>query len=78
MEIDKEGVHWTHCGFGENEGCCKYGDKDCPVMKLITAERWRFGESLCCLIGNTMLDNMEAGKLLAEQLTPTLKWCKGE
>jgi hypothetical protein len=32
------------------------------------------GESLCCLIGNTMLKNTEQGKLLGDQLSVTVKW----
>lgn len=30
--------------------------------------RWEVGEELCCLVGNKMLEDMEAGKLLASQL----------
>ncbi len=26
------GVHLSHCNFGENVNCCKYGDEDCPAL----------------------------------------------
>lgn len=28
-----EGTHFSHCDQGEEEGRCKYGDDDCPVME---------------------------------------------
>ena len=29
-----DGVHLTHCNFGENFGSCKYGeDETCPALK---------------------------------------------
>lgn len=39
--------------------------------------RWEVGEELCCLIGNLMLEDMEAGKLFGEQLREYLKYLKG-
>lgn len=36
------------------------------------------GEAICCLVGNLMLEDMEKGKLLGEQLRPILALCKGE
>jgi hypothetical protein len=27
-------VHLAHCNQGEYKGSCKYGDKDCPALKL--------------------------------------------
>ena len=27
-------VHLVHCNQGEYEGSCKYGDKDCPALKM--------------------------------------------
>ena len=38
-------------------------------------ERWNIGEELCCLIGNKMLEDMEAGKLLGEQLRDYMNNC---
>ena len=35
--------------------------------------RWEVGGELCCLIGNIMLKDMEAGKLLGEQLKEYMK-----
>jgi len=35
--------------------------------------RWDVGEELCCLIGNLMLGDMEAGKLLGNQLEEYMK-----
>ena len=35
--------------------------------------RWEVGEELCCLIGNKMLEDMEAGKLLGSQLEEYMK-----
>jgi len=35
--------------------------------------RWEVGEELCCLIGNKMLEDMEAGKLLGNQLEEYMK-----
>jgi hypothetical protein len=36
------------------------------------------GETLCCLVGNKMLENMEDGKKLGEQLSDYLKWIRGK
>jgi len=42
-------------------------------------ERWKVGEELCCLIGNTMLRDIEAGKLLGSQLNEYMKqYLKGK
>lgn len=30
---EPDGVHRRHCNKGENGGCCKYNDDDCPVMR---------------------------------------------
>ena len=30
----ERGVHLVHCNQGEYEGSCKYGDKDCPALKM--------------------------------------------
>jgi len=38
-------------------------------------ERWNIGEELCCLIGNKMLEDMGAGKLLGEQLMDYMNNC---
>lgn len=38
--------------------------------------RWQVGEELCCLIGNLMLEDMEAGKKLGEQLNEYMKSLK--
>jgi len=38
--------------------------------------KWQVGEQLCYLIGNLMLKDMEAGKLLAEQLREYMKSLK--
>lgn len=32
VEHPKLGVHLSHCNFGEHQGCCKYGDEDCPAL----------------------------------------------
>lgn len=31
--VARHGTHLTHCGFGENFRCCKYGDDDCPALR---------------------------------------------
>jgi hypothetical protein len=32
--MSSDGVHLTHCNFGENLGSCKYGeDETCPALK---------------------------------------------
>jgi len=50
------------------------------ILALIPTEeeikklaRWEVGEELCCLIGNKMLEDMEAGKLLGKQLEEYMK-----
>ena len=43
--------------------------------KLVRKE---IGEAICILVGNTMLKDMEAGKLLGEQLRPIFDLCKRE
>lgn len=43
------------------------------------AERWKVGEELCSLIGLKMLEDMEAGVRLGNQLEPYMKqYLKGE
>ena len=37
-EHDDSAVHFAHCNIGENEGCCKYGDDDCPVIANLKAQ----------------------------------------
>ena len=46
------------------------GKAECKTEEEI---RWEVGEELCCLIGNLMLENMEAGKLLGKQLGDYMK-----
>lgn len=33
-EDKKVGTHIAHCNQGEYDGCCKYGDSDCPALAL--------------------------------------------
>ena len=42
-----------------------------PIIKA--QERWAVGEELCCLIGNLMLEDKEAGILLGNQLNEYMK-----
>ena len=39
-ENSDHGVHASHCNQGENEGYCKYGKDDCPVM---ASEKVKYG-----------------------------------
>ena len=42
-ELERQGVHLSHCNFGEHAGSCKYGDDDCPAL----TESWKwFGDRL--------------------------------
>ncbi len=51
--------------------------KACPIIEKQV--RREVGEELCCLIGNKMLEDMEAGKLLGNQLREYMKrYLKGE
>jgi len=38
------------------------------ISIIAKQERWNVGEELCCLIGNLMLRDMSAGRLLGDQL----------
>jgi len=40
------------------------------------AGKQEIGEAICILVGNTMLRDMESGKLLGEQLRPIIDLCK--
>jgi len=46
--------------------------KAIPIIRA--TERWTVGEELCCLIGNLMLEDREAGILLGNQLKEYMKW----
>ena len=43
------------------------------IDKAVKDTRWEVGGELCCLIGNLMLEDMEAGKLLGNQLNEYMK-----
>lgn len=39
QQLHDLGLHLSHCNFGENSGCCKYGPEDaCPAL----TEQWRW------------------------------------
>lgn len=39
MKTTEKKVHMAHCNQGEYEGSCKYGNKHCPVILEMFAER---------------------------------------
>lgn len=59
----------------------KYGDVFRSIAERqaeITSKavKQEIGEAICILVGNTMLEDMEKGVLLGEQLRPIFERCK--
>jgi len=61
---------WSKCKV------CKGTGKVSRDERIRKEERTDIGEGICVLVGNLMLEDEEAGKLLGEQLKPIFGRCK--